>query len=179
MPLGDVPALPGQVDDGLPGVRRPARRVPVLAADVVDHELDQVLLGRHVVVQRHRAHAERGRDAPHGDRVQALGVGQRHRGRRDRGPAVPGLRPPAAALRDVPDRQRRDRSRPRLLRRRHHLASPPGNPPPGALPRARALPAPSLTSGGPAAMLAKNNVHRTERSNDDYHRAGPRGQPGR
>ncbi len=126
MPLGDVPALPGQVDDGLPGVRWPARRVPVLAADVVDHELDQVFLGRHVVVQRHRAHAEGGRDAPHGDRVQALGVGQCHRGRRDGRPAVPGLRPPAATLRDIPDRQRRDCSRPRWLRRGHHLTSPPG-----------------------------------------------------
>ncbi len=77
--------------------------VVVLTGDGVEHEVEQMLLLRHVVVERHGARAERGRDPAHGDRVHALGVGDGDRGGGDGGPAVGGAGAPAGALGAQPD----------------------------------------------------------------------------
>jgi hypothetical protein len=45
----------------------------------VGHQVDESLLAGHVVVERHRGHAELGGDAPHGHGGEAVGVGDRER----------------------------------------------------------------------------------------------------
>jgi len=52
------------------GDRREMRELGVV------HQGDQLVLRAHVVVERHRARAELGGDAPHRDRLEALLVGE-------------------------------------------------------------------------------------------------------
>ena len=54
-----------------------------LAHHRVDDQREQLVLGAHVVVQRHRPRVELDRDPAHRHRVEALGVGDAHRGRGD------------------------------------------------------------------------------------------------
>jgi hypothetical protein len=96
-----VPPLSRQVRDRRPLVGGLLIRVLVLTAGHVDHQLDQMVLGRHIAIQRHRGDAELGRHPAHGHRVQSPGVGQpdgRGRGRRA---VVLALRPARALLRDI------------------------------------------------------------------------------
>src|SRR5215470_19179979 len=60
-----------------PQVRPPVAgrfRCQLVALDGVDHEVEQLLLGRDVPVQRHRPRVELARDPPHADRVRPFGV---------------------------------------------------------------------------------------------------------
>ena len=87
-------------------------RVPVLAADHVHHQLDQVVLGRHVVVQRHRGDTEFASHSAHRHRVQSPGVRQPDRRGRDRYTVVLALRAARTSFRDIPDGNRRQRGHP-------------------------------------------------------------------
>ena len=108
------PLLPGQpAQVGAPVAARLGRHRQLLA-DPLNHVVDQGLLVRHVAVQRHRAGPEPGRDRADGDRLQALGVADGHRGVDHLPPGVPRPRPPPPA---------------RLRSVVRHRASPPGLPP--------------------------------------------------
>jgi len=72
---------------------RAQRRAPVaedlagheqLGRDRVGHELDELVLVAHVVVERHRSHAQIGGDPAHRDRVEPVLVGDPQRGLHDR-----------------------------------------------------------------------------------------------
>ena len=98
----DIAGLPGQFGDRRALVGRRRGGVGVLARELVAHELDQVVLGRHVVVQRHGGDAQRAGDPAHGEGVRALRVGDPDGGRGDGGAVVARLRPPGSALGKVP-----------------------------------------------------------------------------
>ena len=51
-----------------------------LGEDRVDHAVENVVLVRDVVIQRHRLHAQRLGQLAHGQRLDAVGVGERDRG---------------------------------------------------------------------------------------------------
>jgi len=98
----DIAGLPGQFGDRRALVGRRRGGVGVLARELVAHELDQVVLGRYVVVQRHGGDAKRAGDPAHGECVRALRVGDPDGGRGDGGAVVARLRPPGSALGKVP-----------------------------------------------------------------------------
>ena len=125
VPLDEIPALAGQVRDGRPRIGRWRARIDVLGGGLVDHQLDQVVLGGDVVVQRHGADAEFGGDPAHGHRVDALGVGDPDRYLGDGGAAVPGLRPALTMLGQRPDRHLRAGASVRPGCRPGQLRSPP------------------------------------------------------
>ena len=74
-----------------------------LAHDRVGDERQQLVLRADVVVERHRPGVELGREAAHRQRVDALGVGDAHRGRGDllAGEARAPARPRSGRVPDV------------------------------------------------------------------------------
>jgi hypothetical protein len=77
--LGGGAAVTGQRLDVAAPVAGRGQRL-LLADDLVEQQVQQVLLAGHVAVERHRAGTQLGADAPHGELVQALGVGHLQRG---------------------------------------------------------------------------------------------------
>ena len=76
------------------GRRRVERRV--------NHQREQLLLGRDVAVERHRGRAELGGDAAHGQRLEPIGPGRLHGGSHDAVEVEAGLRALARAPPQAP-----------------------------------------------------------------------------
>src|SRR5688572_16480233 len=77
MSLEELPLRPGVRLEPPAPTALPGRAEIQLTVDLVDHQLDQLFLPRHVGVERHRADAELGGPPPHRERLEA--VRTRHR----------------------------------------------------------------------------------------------------